>query len=105
MAIDPDNGITYISYYDTTYKDLRMAKYVGSGGNCGPIGNWWCKKVDIDGDVGQYSSLALDMTGQPHFSYYDSEDNDLIYISDTYSDWSGSQRMSILRWARCGARL
>ena len=36
LAIDPENGTTYISYYNATNDDLRMATFVGTGGNCGP---------------------------------------------------------------------
>ena len=72
MALDPENGTSYISYYDTTYDDLRMAKYVGSGGNCGPDNTWSCETVDSVGDVGKYSSIAVDPTdGYPIIAYYD----------------------------------
>ncbi len=72
LALDPENGTSYISYYDTTYDDLRMAKYVGSGGDCGPDNSWSCETVDSVGDVGKYSSIAVDSTdGYPIIAYYD----------------------------------
>ena len=72
VALDPDNGTSYISYYDATYDNLRMAKYVGSGGNCGPNNDWSCETVDYAGDVGKYSSIAVDPTDNyPMIAYYD----------------------------------
>jgi hypothetical protein len=72
VALDSDNGTSYISYYDATYGNLRMAKYVGSSGNCGPDNAWSCETVDSVGDVGKYSSIAVDPTdGYPIISYYD----------------------------------
>ena len=72
MALDPDDGTAYISYYDTTYDDLRVAKYVGAGGNCGPHNDWSCETVDYVGDVGRYSSIAVDPTDHyPIIAYYD----------------------------------
>ena len=71
LAIAPD-GTAYISYYDTTYDDLRMAQYVGTGGNCGPNNDWMCETVDSVGNVGMYSSIAVDPTDNlPIISYYD----------------------------------
>jgi hypothetical protein len=59
VAIDPSSGNTCISYYDAVNKDLRLARYVGSGGNCGPNDAWICETVDNSaGDVGQYNSTA-----------------------------------------------
>lgn len=72
VALDSDNGTSYISYYDATYGNLRMAKYVGSSGNCGPDNAWSCETVDSVGDVGKYSSIAVDPTdGYPIIAYYD----------------------------------
>ena len=70
VAID-DSDTTYISYYDSANKDLKMAKYVGSGGNCGPDNDWSCETVDSSGDMGQYSSIAIDpTTNLPVIAYW-----------------------------------
>jgi hypothetical protein len=80
VAIDPVNNTTYISYYDETYKDLRMAKYVGSGGNCGPNNDWSCETVDSAGDVGKYSSIAINpVSGGVGIAYYDATNGELKY--------------------------
>ena len=87
LAYTPDNQIPYISYYDATNKDLRMASYVSPGAsnaNCGPNNDWYCQTVDSNGDVGQYSSIAV--TDEPLFrkigiAYRDDSSNALKYAS------------------------
>lgn len=80
VTVDPDSGITYVSYYDATNKDLRMAEYVGSGGNCGSNNNWSCETIDFNGDVGQYSSISISpFEGEPGIAYYDSTNGALKY--------------------------
>ncbi len=65
-------GQPRIAYYDRGQGELRLAAYVGSGGNCGSDGTTWdCQVVDSTGDVGQYLSLALDPARRPAISYYD----------------------------------
>ena len=70
VAID-DSGTTYISYYDAAQKDLKMAKHVGSGGNCGADNDWSCETVASSGDVGKFSSIAIDpTTNLPAIAYW-----------------------------------
>lgn len=71
-------GNAHISYYDDSNGDLEYAVQVGSGGNCGG-GAWQCTTIDDAGDVGQYTSLALDHDGRVHISYYDFSNKDLKY--------------------------
>lgn len=62
-AVDPISNTLYLSYYDATNGDLRLAYEVGAGGNCGPGNRWLCKAVDTEGDRGRYSSIAVHHLG------------------------------------------
>jgi hypothetical protein len=43
-------------------------------------GAWWyLETVDSDGDVGRFSSMALDASDRPHISYYDDTAGNLKY--------------------------
>jgi len=53
----------HISYYDALRGTLKYAFKDASG--------WHSQAVDYEGDVGRYTSLALDANGHPHISYYD----------------------------------
>jgi hypothetical protein len=82
VAIDSISGTTYISYYDADNDDLRMARHVGTGGNCGPASAWYCEVVDSIGDVGQYRSPAVDpLTGLPSIAYYGASNGALKYAA------------------------
>lgn len=47
---------------------------------------WNIQTIDNSGNVGEYTSLALDLSGYPHISYYDDNNLDLKYIY-----WDGTQ--------------
>ena len=82
VAINPLNDTTYISYYDAATKNLRWAmnRGFGSGGNCGPNNSWLCQTVDSGGDVGKYSSIAVNpLTGGIGIAYYDADNGQLKY--------------------------
>lgn len=81
LAIDPLSDTTYVSYYDATNKRLRLAMNKGFGtGNCGPNNSWLCTTVDSSGDVGMYSSIAINpANGEIGISYYDATAGKLKY--------------------------
>jgi len=83
MAIDLSGNI-HISYYDNTWpgggKDLKYATYDGS--------NWIISLVDLTGDLGMYTSLAVDSSGDVHISYYDVDNKDLKYATYDGSSWT-----------------
>jgi hypothetical protein len=80
-SLDLDgNGYPYISYYfcgsspfaaECHARDLQYAYRDAFG--------WHIQTVDGAGDVGLYTSLALDGDGYPHISYYGKTDGDLKY--------------------------
>ena len=68
-------GTPWVSYYDNSASAIMVAKYVGSGGSgCGTSGStaWICVAIeDTANDIGQYSSLAIDLSGKPEVTYFD----------------------------------
>jgi hypothetical protein len=85
VAIDPDSGATYISYYKDTTDDLMVATRVGPGGNCGAYHHWQCDTVDSGGDVGKESSIAIDPAhpGVVGIAYHDATHGQLKYARGT----------------------
>ena len=76
IAIDSNDAV-HISYYDTTNVDL---KYATCSSGCTSASNWDNVSVDTTGDVGRYSSIAIDSNDAVHISYYDATNDDLKYI-------------------------
>jgi hypothetical protein len=86
-------GTPYISYYDETNQNLKMAKYVGSGGNCGPSGDWSCETVDGGtNDRGKHTSIIYGCDAStscnPRISYFDDTTNDLLYAFQSSGVWT-----------------
>jgi PGF-pre-PGF domain-containing protein len=74
-------GYPSISYYDGTNQDLKYARRDGL--------TWNTETVDSTGDVGQYTSLALDSaTGNPRIAYYDLTNEDLKYTAWDGATWN-----------------
>ncbi len=86
IVFDPGSGRPYISYYDATNKDLRMANRTPSDGNCGPDDTWYCQSVDSEDDVGEYNSIAVFRSGSSWkvgIAYYDATNFALKYAVRT----------------------
>lgn len=87
VVIDPSTGVTSVSYYDATNEALRMAQYVGSGGNCGPNNDWGCRTIDSGADIGKYSSIAIRPAGgEVRIAYHDATNGKLKYAGVFCSD-------------------
>ena len=89
IAFHPVSDRPYISYYDAYNQNLQMAKYVITGGNCGPDNTWSCETVDMDtGHVGTYSSIAFDPTDNlPVISYFDASNGALKLAERMANHW------------------
>jgi hypothetical protein len=87
VAIDPSTGEIWVSYYDVTNQDLRVALYMGQNGNCGTDDSWRCQTVDSAGDVGKYSSIAI-WEDKLMVAYYDASNRNLkLAMSDDPLHW------------------
>jgi RHS repeat-associated protein len=80
IAFDPA-GAAWVSTYDENSGDLNVAKFVGSSGTGCVSTAWSCKTVESAGDVGRFSSIAVNGAGQPSISYYDATNGDLRIAS------------------------
>jgi hypothetical protein len=86
LALD-STGYPHISYFycgTTSYPkcnefDLRYAYQDATG--------WHIQTADSTGDVGTYTSLAIDSKDHPHISYHDTEQNNLKYAYLDVTGW------------------
>ena len=91
VAIRHETGTTYVSYYDQGNYNLRLATYVGPGGDCGPNDTWTCKTVDSETGVGMYNSIAVyPGTYQPNswrlgIAYFDDTNYGLKFAEYAFS--------------------
>jgi hypothetical protein len=84
IALEPTPPYTpHISYYKGAFQvdDLKHAWWTPSG--------WLSETVDAAGDVGSYSSLALELTSPytPHIAYFDRTNEDLRHAWWTPWGW------------------
>jgi hypothetical protein len=80
LSMDLDRfGRPHLGYYEAENRDLKYAYYDGVA--------WKIESVDVEGDVGAYTSLMLDQAGRPHISYYNHTTRDLKYAYYNGSDW------------------
>ncbi|MCB9133964.1 MAG: hypothetical protein H6636_00960 [Anaerolineales bacterium] len=76
-AIETDSGVPHISYF--------------LGGNLHyatkPNSTWQTETVDTNGDVGYYTSLAVDDSHDIHISYYRQDTGELRHAENIDGDW------------------
>lgn len=70
-------GTPWVAFHDNTSDNLRVAQYVGVGGNCTGSTAWSCTDVDTTGDVGKNASIAIGADGQPWVAFYDATSGNL----------------------------
>ena len=63
----------YISYYDFSSGDLKLAHNPGTG--------WVIQSIDTIGNVGDFNRLAIDDNDQIHIIYYDATNNEIRYAT------------------------
>jgi len=83
VAADSFWGMLFLVWYDAVNKDLRWARTVDSGGNCGPGATWYCEAIYTLGDVGKYNSIALLNTPggvDIVIPFYDATNERLLYM-------------------------
>ncbi|MFA9412503.1 MAG: carboxypeptidase regulatory-like domain-containing protein, partial [Deltaproteobacteria bacterium] len=65
-------GAARLTYFDESARDLKYATQQ-------PGASWVLQTVDSLGDVGRYTSIAIDSLGHAHVSYYDTTNSNLKY--------------------------
>lgn len=75
-----DQGSVFISYYDNTNSDLKLATNAS--------GKWVLSTLDDDEFVGVTSSLGIDGNGKLHIAYYDYDNRDLKYATNASGTWN-----------------
>ena len=73
-------GKPYISYYDISNDNLKLAYWAGT--------QWNISVIDTTGSVGQYSSLGINSLNQKSVSYYDASNGALKYAGYLQLPWS-----------------
>jgi hypothetical protein len=85
LAFD-SSGNPAISYLDFSSWDLKYAHDANGNGDFTDAGE--ITTVDSTGNVGQYTSLAFNSSGNPAISYRDATNLDLKYASFNGSSWT-----------------
>jgi hypothetical protein len=75
-----------IAFYDADNGYPWVAQYIGTGGNCGPSNDWYCRSVHQPTlDTGEYVSLYVEDSGLAHIAYHNVTSSTL-----EYAEWVGS---------------
>jgi ELWxxDGT repeat protein len=88
IAVD-SNDTVHISYHDSGSSKKNL-KYATCSSSCSSASSWSNVTVDSNGDVGRYTSIAIDSNDALHISYRDSTNDDLKYATCSSSCTSAS---------------
>ncbi|MGC8780122.1 MAG: hypothetical protein ACP5UQ_04570, partial [Anaerolineae bacterium] len=86
LALD-GSGRPAISYHDYTNGALKFARRTAAG----PSAAWQIVTVENEGDVGLYTSLALDGQERPHILHFDLTGNAIRYATWRDDNWHSDQ--------------
>lgn len=75
-----------IQIMDVTLQDITQDQYFTLSSES----SWAVSTIDQGGDVGQYSSLAIDSNNKSHIAYYDNTNKKLLYAQNTSGSWATS---------------
>ena len=93
IAVDSDDN-PHISYYDSGNTALKYACDKDGDGDFSNAGE--IITVNNAGDVGTYTSIAIDSSNSPHFTYYDKNYKALKYACDKNGNGDFSDNHDIL---------
>ena len=100
LAVDPVSGAVFLSYYDAVNGDLRWARTVDSGGNCGPDNGWLCELVLTGVDVGLFNSIAVHPAAGGGSDYiialYDANYERLLCVEGTANGATATAGLTII---------
>ena len=97
LAVD-SNGNVHISYFDYSNADLKYATFVDNVNGSG----WITSTVDSAGDVGFFTSIAVDSNDDVHISYQDNSNGNLKYAKLPESNSSVSTNEITIQFEEYG---
>lgn len=83
-------GRPVISYHDYTHGALKLARGAAPSAGAAAL-SWQIEVVEDEGDVGFYTSLALDAEDRPHILHFDLTNRAIRYAAWEGDRWQGAE--------------